>query len=288
MTMTCVFDFETSGLDCPGRHEPIQLAAVLLDTDLREVGHVETKIRMTHPESADPEALAMNGYNAEVWEREAVSREDAVAALCDLVGAPPEYATVVKRGWVKTEGRWSGRFYVELSSKLCGMAPASLSDLLQVGSRVCWDSEPAGSAMRAENYTWRWSDFAGVRVRDVLPPVRFVAHNGLEFDWPILVDMATAAGRFVQGRDYKPVPELGVAGTLLDTRQIAYTLQLACGTGRFPSTRNGELARALGIDVDEGALHEALYDVRVTAEVLRRVCGSLRDSFAQAPTAAAA
>lgn len=55
-----VFDFETTGLE-PGRHEPIQVAALLFGRDLVEIGAFESLMRPLRPELASPEALAVNG-----------------------------------------------------------------------------------------------------------------------------------------------------------------------------------------------------------------------------------
>ena len=55
-----VFDFETTGLQ-PGRHEPIQVAAVLLDDDLTELGAFDALMRPLRPGLASPEAMAVNG-----------------------------------------------------------------------------------------------------------------------------------------------------------------------------------------------------------------------------------
>ncbi len=57
-----VFDFETTGLK-PGHHEPIQVAALRLDADLKEVGAFDALMRPLKPELASPEALAVNGRN---------------------------------------------------------------------------------------------------------------------------------------------------------------------------------------------------------------------------------
>lgn len=55
-------DFETGGLDCY-QHEPVELAAVLLDENLVEVGRFSSGlIRVRHPELLHPRALACNGY----------------------------------------------------------------------------------------------------------------------------------------------------------------------------------------------------------------------------------
>lgn len=58
-------DTETTGLD-PSIHEIIEFAIIREDTE----GFVEewsTQIRPTHIETADPEALRINGYNTEAW-----------------------------------------------------------------------------------------------------------------------------------------------------------------------------------------------------------------------------
>ena len=57
-----VFDFETTGLE-PGRHEPIQVAALLLDDQMAEHGAFEALMRPLRPEEASPEALEVNGRN---------------------------------------------------------------------------------------------------------------------------------------------------------------------------------------------------------------------------------
>lgn len=74
------FDLETGGLN-PERHPIIQLAAVAVDAEtFEELGSFERKLRFKM-EAADPEALAMNSYDAATWEREAV---EPPAALRDF------------------------------------------------------------------------------------------------------------------------------------------------------------------------------------------------------------
>lgn len=65
---TIYFDLETGGLQM--EHPVIQLAAVAVDQNLVEIDSFERKIQFVEA-SADPEALMLNHYDAEVWKREA-------------------------------------------------------------------------------------------------------------------------------------------------------------------------------------------------------------------------
>lgn len=71
MSWTTYFDFETSGLELT--NPPIQLAAIIIkDSDWSEVAAFERKLTFDIS-LANPEALAMNHYDADVWAREAVT-----------------------------------------------------------------------------------------------------------------------------------------------------------------------------------------------------------------------
>jgi DNA polymerase-3 subunit epsilon len=89
----CV-DAETSGLD-PEKHEITELAALRVTPDLQTVREVvDLKVRMLHPERADKEALALNGYDEAVWAEEAVHPRIALVAFSTLLGNDPETAPV--------------------------------------------------------------------------------------------------------------------------------------------------------------------------------------------------
>jgi len=76
-------DFETTGL-VPNRHEIIEAAVVRADgRTLRELGAVSVRIAPRHIETADPEALAVNGYDPKTWG--GVTLEDALPALEPLL-----------------------------------------------------------------------------------------------------------------------------------------------------------------------------------------------------------
>lgn len=60
-------DCETTGLD-PERHEIIEVAAARLDPRSLEIdAELDAKVKLEHPDRADPEALRHNGYTPERW-----------------------------------------------------------------------------------------------------------------------------------------------------------------------------------------------------------------------------
>lgn len=70
MSYSIFFDFESGGLE--SRHPSIQLAAIAVnDSDWSEVDHFERKIKFNEPD-ADPEALRINHYDRQTWQREAI------------------------------------------------------------------------------------------------------------------------------------------------------------------------------------------------------------------------
>lgn len=75
------FDLETGGLD-PQKHPIIQIAAIAVDEQLRELDTFEAKI-LFRPENADPEALKLNSYNAEEW---AAKGRNPIEVCDDLSG----------------------------------------------------------------------------------------------------------------------------------------------------------------------------------------------------------
>ncbi len=87
MKRVVFFDTETGGLT--DQHPTIQIAAVATEA-LREVASFEAKIEFTEG-LADPEALKLNHYDPEVWEREAKPEH---VVLRDFSGFLSEHATV--------------------------------------------------------------------------------------------------------------------------------------------------------------------------------------------------
>jgi len=77
--MLIVFDFETGGLT--RQHPNTQLAAVALDDEYNETGWFEAKIQFNESD-CDPEALKINGYTADAWNR-AGPEADVIKEFCE-------------------------------------------------------------------------------------------------------------------------------------------------------------------------------------------------------------
>jgi len=73
-----IVDVETTGLD-PAHHEMVDLGAVYLLHDGRELGRFFVRIHPPHPDRLDPGAAAVNGYSPSRWRSlDAVDEAEAV------------------------------------------------------------------------------------------------------------------------------------------------------------------------------------------------------------------
>ncbi len=86
-------DMEFGGLD-PELHDITEIAVILTDYRLAELAQREWKVT-ARPERITPEAAQISGYDAEVWEREAVPVRQALSELAALL---PRGHTVVPAG----------------------------------------------------------------------------------------------------------------------------------------------------------------------------------------------
>lgn len=76
-----IIDVETTGLNADV-HEMIDIGAVYVDVDGRELGRFFIRINPAHPEHAQAGAKAVNGYSEERWRTlEAVSSSEALRAF---------------------------------------------------------------------------------------------------------------------------------------------------------------------------------------------------------------
>jgi exonuclease I len=73
-------DTETGGLE-PGRDPVIEVATILTDLELNEVGRFCQKIQLRPGDVVSPEAARLNGYDPDVWAREAVPMAEYRAFL---------------------------------------------------------------------------------------------------------------------------------------------------------------------------------------------------------------
>ena len=97
MNAATVFaDLETGGTRA--NHPDIQIGAVVIFR-WQEIATFERKIQF-NPKDCSTEALALNHYDPETWESEAVPEEEALEAFCSFLR---EHASLTKFG--KTSGK---------------------------------------------------------------------------------------------------------------------------------------------------------------------------------------
>lgn len=84
----CIIDLETTGIDA-STHEIIEIGAILLD-NYQPSETFSIKVHPFHISTADPEALAVNGYVKEEWS-EAFLLPNALRLLTEFIGATPVY-----------------------------------------------------------------------------------------------------------------------------------------------------------------------------------------------------
>ncbi len=106
-------DCEFGGLD-PDLHDITEIGAIVTDYRLVEIAQAEWKVR-ARADRISPEAAKLQGYDAEVWEREAVPVKQALTELAALC---PKGKTVVPAG----QNVRMDVIFVEKAYKACGIA----------------------------------------------------------------------------------------------------------------------------------------------------------------------
>lgn len=195
---TVFFDLETGGLKI---EQPIiQLAAIAIDDEWRELATFEAKIQFDF-RAADPAALELNHYDAAVWRAEAIPA-----------------ATAVQR---------FSRF---------------------LDPYRCFQRKSKRPPFR--KYT----------------VAQLAGHNAATFDGDRLKALYKAHDAF-----------LGADPRILDTFQLG--LWHFHGKGEPENYKLGTLCKAFGIEFGDDA-HDALYDVRKTAELARVMLATPRGQVA--------
>lgn len=118
-----IIDVETTGLDAD-THEMIDIGAIYVDLEGRELGRFFVRIHPAHPERADAGAQAVNGYSVERWRTlEAVTQAEALQqfeAFHQRVGADRSmiftafnawFDQAFVSRWMQREGRRFRNFY---------------------------------------------------------------------------------------------------------------------------------------------------------------------------------
>lgn len=152
------FDLETSGLD-KERHAITQIAAIAVCV-ITGVVHEEIEIKVLFKvEDADPEALRVNSYSKEVWERDAVHPEQALSQfsaflkrhatvkMTSKLGRPYRVARLAGHNSATFDGPFLQAWY----SRLGQFCPASYLtlDTLQL---ALWHFSGAVQQFQPENF----------------------------------------------------------------------------------------------------------------------------------------
>jgi len=102
-------DLETTGLN-PERHEIVEIGILLvkqiarpgLPNELEVIDRLELKVKPEHLETADPEALRINGYNEAEWIF-AVSLDQAMKAVAEKTAEAIMVAQNIAFDWLFLE-----------------------------------------------------------------------------------------------------------------------------------------------------------------------------------------
>lgn len=104
--ITVYFDLETGGLEL--RHPIIQLAAVAVDENSwSELGHFEAKLHFDEA-AADPQALRVNHYARELWERVGQSPSVVAQKFADFITPFRVYHRTSAKGTAYTVAKLAG------------------------------------------------------------------------------------------------------------------------------------------------------------------------------------
>jgi DNA polymerase III epsilon subunit-like protein len=143
--MRIVFiDLETGGTD-PARHPIIQIAAVAVGPAFKELDAFETKVQFDKA-AAEPAALQLNHWNAEIWSREAKDSTGAINSFSAFLKRYADVSQVSKRTGDEyfvaqlagyNAASFDGPFLRQFYSVNAAFLPASYR-VMDVMQRVLW------------------------------------------------------------------------------------------------------------------------------------------------------
>lgn len=141
-----VLDLETSGLD-EARHEVIQFAAIAVDGEWRELECIEMKVDFDEA-AADEKALALNGYDREVWRKESLRPPIARGRIADFLRRHATLEKVSRSGKPYTVARvcghnastFDGRFLAAWFKRSEQFLPAACFEALDTLALARWAS----------------------------------------------------------------------------------------------------------------------------------------------------
>lgn len=96
MKKTVFFDLETGGLD-PDVHPITQIAAVAVDEEFNSLEEIELKLQFDVGKCT-PDALEVNSFNAEVWEKEAIDPRSAMITFSSFLNRHKTVKLISKKG----------------------------------------------------------------------------------------------------------------------------------------------------------------------------------------------
>lgn len=141
-----VFDLETSGLR-EDVHDVVQFAAIAVDEQWRELETLELKVHFDVTR-ADRQALEINGYDAAVWEKEALVAPLARGRIADFLRRHSTLTKTSRAGKPYTVARvcghnaatFDGRFLAAWFKRADQFLPAACFEALDTLALARWAS----------------------------------------------------------------------------------------------------------------------------------------------------
>jgi len=134
----CVLDTETTGLK-PTYHEVIQVATIMCDSELNELGRFSFKIRPRWVERANKKALEINGFHPRTWNPDFYTHRKALKELNRFVKKySNEYDEIIPSG---QNTKFDTNFLVEEYNRSGVLYPFSHLNLDLIDIVKIWEKD---------------------------------------------------------------------------------------------------------------------------------------------------